>query len=74
MTSQRFDYIEYDLVSKLQSNKLREAVEELERRVLEMLKDSRPRSIALTKLEETYMWIGKALRDQQLARGQKDGE
>lgn len=27
------------------------------------------KSLAITKLEECYMWIGKAIRDEQIARG-----
>lgn len=33
---------------------------------VEELGPSRPASLALTKLEEAFMWTGKALRDQQL--------
>lgn len=29
---------------------------------------ARAKALALTKLEECYMWIGKALRDDQIAR------
>jgi hypothetical protein len=29
--------------------------------------DSRAKSLALTKLEECYMWIGKMIRDEQIA-------
>ena len=35
------------------------------------LKDSRPKSLLLTALEEAYMWSGKAIRDEQIER---DGE
>lgn len=33
------------------------------------LPKGRAQSLAITKLEECYMWIGKGLRDKQVARG-----
>ena len=35
---------------------------------INILPDGRAKSLALTALEECYMWIGKAIRDIQLAR------
>lgn len=35
---------------------------------LDAMPHTRATSLALTKLEEAYMWIGKALRDDQIAR------
>jgi hypothetical protein len=36
--------------------------------LIESLGKSRPQSLALTSLEECYMWIGKAIRDNQIER------
>jgi hypothetical protein len=33
-----------------------------------LLVSPRAKALALTKLEEVYMWIGKAIRDDQLSR------
>lgn len=35
---------------------------------IETLANGRAKSLALTSLEECYMWIGKAIRDEQLAK------
>lgn len=62
----RFDYIRYDEYhAKIQSDfkKMFESVES----AIDSFKDGRAKSLALTKLEECYMWIGKAIRDQQVA-------
>lgn len=63
----RFDYVQYDEyavrgqnIAKLHCQKMEEAINNLP--------DSRAKSLALTKLEEVYMWIGKAIRDDQIAR------
>lgn len=34
--------------------------------VINDLGPGRPQSLAMTKLEEVYMWIGKAIRDHQV--------
>ena len=63
----RFDYVKYDdNAEKMQAGfksifiGLTDAVEALPK--------GRAQSIALTKLEEAYMWIGKAIRDNQIER------
>jgi hypothetical protein len=43
----------------------KEAVQEVEL-VINLLPEGRAKSLALTKLEECYMWIGKAVRDLQI--------
>lgn len=61
----RFDYVKYnDVAAKLQAA-FKEKFEDLTSAV-EALEDGRAKSLVLTKLEESYMWIGKALRDQQI--------
>lgn len=63
----RFDYIAYDDVSKEQQAKVKDAVQTLECLLLS-IDQGRAISLALTKLEETYMWAGKAIRDSQIER------
>lgn len=63
----RFDYVAYDNAATVSQGLAKDAVTSLE-----FIVDSLPRgpaqSLALTKLEECYMWIGKAIRDEQIAR------
>lgn len=63
----RFDYVRYDQQSiKLQG--IAKAICEKLEQTVETLPQSRAKALALTKLEEVYMWIGKAIRDEQIAR------
>lgn len=64
----RFDYVRYDEMSGMQQQAFKILFTELEKHIEESLDDSRAKSLALTKLEEVYMWIGKAIRDDQFAR------
>lgn len=61
----RFDYVKYnDAAVKIQEafkNKFQDLDE-----TLEALEDGRAVSLVRTKLEEAYMWVGKAIRDQQI--------
>jgi hypothetical protein len=64
----RFDYIKYNnesleiqLIAKKQCENLEELIEL-------SLNSSRYKKLALTKLEEVYMWIGKAIRDDQIEK------
>lgn len=63
----RFDYVKYDETTINRQNIIKEEFECLEEMIAEM-PDSRAKSLVMTKLEEAYMWVGKALRDEQLAR------
>ncbi len=55
----RFDYAEFDAQQQAVHNNIRSACELVEQ-ALEPLESSREKSLALTKLEEAYMWAGKA--------------
>lgn len=64
----RFDYVKYDeKAAEMQSN-FKDDFEALERAVVANLKPGRASSLVLTKLEEAYMWVGKAIRDEQIVR------
>jgi hypothetical protein len=67
MTPGRFDYIRYDEVSKNEQEFMKDQVEFMEKRI-NTLQSGRYKALALTALEECYMWIGKAIRDDQVAR------
>jgi hypothetical protein len=63
----RFDYVEYDAESVKQQTMLKEGFIELER-LVDVLPKGRAQALVYTKLEEAYMWVGKAIRDDQLVR------
>lgn len=63
----RFDYVKYDEASISNQNLFKGICEDLEANI-ENLPNGRAKSLALTSLEESYMWIGKAIRDDQIAR------
>ena len=64
---QRFSYVKYDPQAQIMQEALKEQFEKLENMVSD-LKDGRAKSLVLTHLEEAYMWTGKAIRDEQIAR------
>lgn len=66
-TGSRFDYIKYDEIAQTQQNTAKQLVQGIEAFV-NSFGNTRSASLALTKLEETYMWVGKLIRDQQIAR------
>jgi hypothetical protein len=65
--SDRFSYINYDETSKRDSENAKHLVERLEQQI-ETLPNGRAKSLALTKLEECFGWIGKGIRDAQIER------
>lgn len=68
----RFDYVKYDASSTETQELAKVMVENLESLVDRRLKAGRTKALVMTKLEECYMWIGKAIRDDQIARGGSD--
>ena len=68
----RFDYIAYDEQAIAIQKHVKKQVSYLEDLINE-LGGERTRSsyLALEKLEECYAWIGKAIRDDQIARNAK---
>ena len=64
----RFDYVRYDEEHAEIQSQFRFRFEATEM-AIETLPDGRAKSLAMTKLEECYMWIGKAIRDDQIAKG-----
>jgi hypothetical protein len=63
----RFDYVKYDDKAAGSQDFFKRQVTVLELG-LNSLPDSREKSLAMTKIEEAYMWIGKAIRDDQIKR------
>jgi len=63
-----FGSIAYDEQSKQASDNIKSICCELETAIEAYLSDSRERSQALIKLEECFMWVGKAVRNDQQVR------
>lgn len=64
----RFDYVKYDEYAIQILNNFQFDVNQIETHIKMQLKSPRAVALALTKLEECYMWIGKAIRDDQIER------
>ena len=62
-----FDCIKYDEKSIATQGIFKEKCEEMEF-AIRILQNGRERDMALIKIEECYMWIGKAIRDGQILR------
>lgn len=64
----RFDYVKYDESAQSLQGEAKLKCESLERMIGDDVRPGRAQSLALTALEECYMWIGKAIRDDQIRR------
>jgi hypothetical protein len=65
----RFDYVKYDDLAIQTQDAFKGLVTTMEEGI-GLLQSPRAKALALTKLEEAYMWIGKAIRDDQIARNE----
>lgn len=65
----RFDYVQYDETATSQQVVFKQAFMNIEMLAQDALINGRAKSLVLTKLEEAYMWVGKAIRDDQVGRG-----
>jgi hypothetical protein len=70
--STRFNYVRYDESAQIFSNAAKDLSVNLENFIEDALNSSRAKALALTKLEECYAWIGKAIRDDQIAARKGD--
>lgn len=66
----RFDYVAWDEKAQNLCDSLKSQCLCIEAMINPMA-DSREKSMAITKLEETFMWIGKAIRSDLIKRGEK---
>jgi hypothetical protein len=64
----RFDYVKYDEHAVSIQNAFKEKFIELEAMAMMNVTSPRAKALVLTKLEEAYMWVGKAIRDDQIMR------
>lgn len=63
----RFDYVKYDEKAQGLQETIKARFLALESQI-QRLPEGRPKAVAFTKLEEAYMWVGKAIRDEQIVR------
>jgi hypothetical protein len=68
MKMNRFDYFAYDDISKKLQSDIKEVCIRLETEIDASIICPRSKALALTKLEELYMWCGKGIRNDQLKR------
>lgn len=71
--SNRFSYVKYDYAAIATQNEFKAEFEKLEDMLSHFkasarLPPGRAIALALTSLEEAYMWVGKAIRDDQITR------
>lgn len=67
-TGNRFDYVQYDGKAIGDQDLFKDGFLKLETIVNKTLINPRAKALVLTKLEEAYMWVGKAIRDDQIVR------
>lgn len=68
--SKRFSYVKYDAECSALQEMFKGLFEQVEQAVQENLPHCRATNLVHTKMEEAYMWVGKSIRDIQIA---KDG-
>lgn len=69
MPSSRFNYVRYDRDHAELQELFKAHCMKIETLIEDSFTPTRAKMLALTKLEEAYMWIGKAVRDRQIERG-----
>lgn len=65
---QRYSYVKYDGEATNKSEAFKKSFVELTRQIESNTKPGRAQANVLTRLEEAFMWVGKALRDEQIER------
>jgi hypothetical protein len=70
--STRLNYVEWDEISETNQQTLKTYFMSLEREIEDLLLNSREKSLAITKLEECWMWVGKAIKIDQEQRHKND--
>lgn len=68
--SKRFDYVKFDDASTKKCEGFKTAMSAIEHCIEKELKPGRAKSLALTGLEESFMWVGKAIRDEQVSKNE----
>lgn len=66
----RFDNVQYDEQAIREHAEAKKLFEQIDHFIETSLKNGRAKSLTLTLLEEAFMWIGKAIRDEQILRNE----
>ena len=66
--TKRFDYVKYDEKALEYQDIFKHQFVLLDGMIEQNLISPRAKALVLTKLEEAFMWVGKAIRDDQIAR------
>jgi hypothetical protein len=73
-STSRFDYTKFDKTSSTKLEDAKQAYKSVEALIEGVLPvGSREKSLVLTKLEESFMWVGKAIRNEQIERERLHG-
>lgn len=64
-------YVKFDKTSTKKCELIKKVFEMSINVVDKNINNSREKSLAITKLEESFMWVGKAVRDEQIIRNGK---
>lgn len=67
----RFDYVDYDEKAQTSQSFFKQGFSNIGSAIEAHLPKGRATNLALTALEEAYMWIGKAIRDDQVDRNEE---
>ena len=68
----RFDYVQYDEIALNKQTAMKQKFEELMELADREIGSCRAKALFVTAMEEGYMWVGKAIRDDQLDRQKND--
>lgn len=68
----KLDYVKWDFQSEALQQSLKKFYQQIETMIDEELQESREKSLTLTKLEESWMWLGKAIKVDQEQREKRN--
>lgn len=66
----RLDYVTWDEISEKNQQQVKKQYQAIEAFIEETLQNSREKTLALIKLEESWMWVGKSIKVDQQKRTQ----
>jgi hypothetical protein len=68
----RFDYVEWDNFAEFKAKQILTQIEGVAAAIDFHLCNSREKSLALTALEECFMWMHRAVRSDQIIRSMRE--
>lgn len=67
----RFEYVKYDEIAARHQSDVKDHFVAIEMVIDTYLNNGRAKALVMTHIEEAYMWVGKAIRDDQIERNKK---